>query len=193
MKEQIDTTDKNFTRALTVRNVPLDIDISITEEARLAGKSKSDFLKEFLVVSFGDLLGNFLRSSELVTLMDKEVARFAGREITHQWFESELTPVYNRIYCRLLKLNNDDDIKRMMMANMPYLELRAKQIRYGLVPFLPRGISLTQAMFCEAAGLDGKTIACVYNELWYVVDKGQFYREVNELRAAKKLAPVPEH
>ncbi|GJH75871.1 hypothetical protein ECZC06_54650 [Escherichia coli] len=32
-------------------------------------------------------------------------------------------------------------------------------------------------MFCEAAGRDRQTIAGFYDELWFVVDKEQFYRE----------------
>ncbi|MGS3948605.1 hypothetical protein [Escherichia coli] len=191
--DQQQTTDVNKNVTLTVRNIPSDVNARITMQARIAGKSKSDFLNAFLTLSFGDLLGHFIRTSELVTLMDKEIARFAGRELTAQWFESELTPAYHRIYCRLLNLENEEDIKKMMMSNIPYLEQRTHQIRYSHMPFLPRGISLTLAMFCEAAGRDRQTIAGFYDELWFVVDKEKFYREINELRMAKKLEPLPEH
>lgn len=141
MPDQQQTPDVKKNVTLTVRNVPSDVDAMITMQARIAGKSKSDFLNAFLTLSFGDLLGNFIRTSELVMLMDKEIARFAGRELTAQWFESELTPAYNRIYCRLLNLENEEDIKKMMMSNIPYLEQRTRQIRYSHIPFLPRGIS----------------------------------------------------
>ncbi|MCX0886862.1 hypothetical protein JDS32_22560 [Escherichia coli] len=82
---------------------------------------------------------------------------------------------------------------QMPFCNIPYLEQRTRQIRYSHIPFLPRGISLTLAMFCEAAGRDKQTIAGFYDELWFVVDKEQFYREINELRMAKKLESLPEH
>jgi hypothetical protein len=39
--------------------MPID-DMEI-EQARATGKSKSDFVKEFLSASFGDLIGNFMR------------------------------------------------------------------------------------------------------------------------------------
>ncbi|GJH75870.1 hypothetical protein [Escherichia coli] len=139
MPDQQQTTDVNKNVTLTVRNIPSDVNARITMQARSAGKSKSDFLNAFLTLSFGDLLGHFIRTSELVTLMDKEIARFAGRELTAQWFESELTPAYHRIYCRLLNLENEEDIKKMMMSNIPYLEQRTHQIRYSHMPFLPRG------------------------------------------------------
>ena len=119
MPDQQQTSDVKKNVTLTVRNVPSDVDAMITMQARIAGKSKSDFLNAFLTLSFGDLLGNFIRTSELVMLMDKEIARFAGRELTAQWFESELTPAYNRIYCRLLNLENEEDIKKMMMSGSP--------------------------------------------------------------------------
>jgi hypothetical protein len=46
---------------ITVRNVPADVDEAITRQAKAAGKSKSDFVQEFLTATFGDLIGNFIR------------------------------------------------------------------------------------------------------------------------------------
>ncbi|WP_249168448.1 hypothetical protein [Erwinia sp. E602] len=74
MDNHTEKEEKGFTRTLTVRNVPLDVDIVLTEQAHAAGKSKSDFVREFLSASFGDLIGNFMRSNGLVALMDKDVA-----------------------------------------------------------------------------------------------------------------------
>ncbi|MFH7099099.1 hypothetical protein ACHWI2_42200, partial [Klebsiella pneumoniae] len=71
-------------RVMTLRKIPSDVDAAITEQARLTGKSKNDLVLELLTATFGDLLGNFVRTSELVALMDKEVARLTEREITSQ-------------------------------------------------------------------------------------------------------------
>lgn len=60
---------------MTLRKIPADVYAAITEQARLTGKSKNDLVLELLTATFGDLLGNFERTSELVALMDKEVAR----------------------------------------------------------------------------------------------------------------------
>ena len=144
---------------------------------------------ELLTATFGDLLGNFVRTSELVALMDKEVARLTEREITSQSFESDLVPIYNREYCRILELNNEDDLKRIMMNNIPYLELRARQLRYGMIPFLPKGISMIMALFCEVAGRDGLTIAQFYTSLWFVIGQEEYYKEINEIRIVKSLLP----
>ena len=81
MTEQNEKTEKGFTRTLTVRNMPIDVDMEITEQARATGKSKSDFVKEFLSASFGDLIGNFMRGNGLVALMDKDVATMMNAEI----------------------------------------------------------------------------------------------------------------
>lgn len=57
---------------ITVRNVPTDVDEAITRQAEAADKSKSDFVQEFLTVTFGDLIGNFNRTSELVALINMQ-------------------------------------------------------------------------------------------------------------------------
>jgi hypothetical protein len=62
---------------ITVRNVPADVDEAITRQAKAAGKQRV-IVQEFLTATFGDLIGNFIRTSELVALMDLEMARMAG-------------------------------------------------------------------------------------------------------------------
>ena len=41
MTEQNEKTEKGFTRTLTVRNMPIDVDMEITEQARATGDRKS--------------------------------------------------------------------------------------------------------------------------------------------------------
>lgn len=192
MGQFLDKVMDEASKAITLRKIPADIDTAITEQASLTGKSKNDLVLELLTSTFGDLLGNFVRSSELVALMDKEVARMTDRELILPSFESNLTPIYNREYCRILALKNEDDLKRVLMNNIPYLELRSKQLRFGMVPFLPKGISLIMALFCEVAGRDGLTIAQFYTSLWFVVEREQYYRAINEIRAVKSLLPVTD-
>ena len=70
---------------LTVRHLPADVDAAITAQAKAAGRSKSDFIQEFLSASFGDIIGNFSRSSELVALMDRELSGVTGLPLTENW------------------------------------------------------------------------------------------------------------
>ena len=126
MSENIEKDEKGFTRTLTVRNIPLSIDIEISEQATAAGKSKGDFLREFLAASFGDLIGNFMRSNGLVALMDRDVAKMMNARLADYWFDAAQTLAENRAWCRLLGINKEEDLQRIMRDGVPLLEIRAR-------------------------------------------------------------------
>ena len=44
MTDRNENEEKGFARTLTVRNVPIEVEIEITEKAKEAGNSKSEFL-----------------------------------------------------------------------------------------------------------------------------------------------------
>ena len=87
---------------ITVRNVPADVDEAITVQAKAAGKPKSDFVQEFLTATFGDLIGNFIRTSELY-LPDGPGNGEDGRNSTsEQVCDLEMTQAGHREFCRIL-------------------------------------------------------------------------------------------
>ncbi|TCV91213.1 hypothetical protein [Biostraticola tofi] len=176
-------------KSITVRNVPSEVDDAITLQAKAAGKSKSDFVQEFLSATFGDLIGNFCRTSALVALMDNELAKVTGYPLTTQWYDSAMTLAGNREHCRILGIRNEDDLQQIMMANVPYLALRARQLDGG-IPMLPYGISLTCALFADAAGRDLKTLRRFYRGLYFFTEESRFWAEIGALREAKHLAPL---
>jgi hypothetical protein len=90
---------------------------------------ESDFVQEFLTATFGDLIGNFIRTSELVALMDQEMARMAGTVLSEHVYDLEMTQAGHREFCRILGIKNNDDLQRIMLAGMPYLQIRAGQLR----------------------------------------------------------------
>ena len=182
--------DVNKTATLTVRNIPLDVDAMITLQASRAGKSKSDFLKELLTQEFQDLLKNFCRTSPLVTLMDEELGKQFGVKIAEHWFENEMITANNLRYKSLLKLVTHDDLQQIMMRNMPFLQLRARQVLHSHFAYIPRGLSLTFSLFNEIAGRDAKTIGQAFSEIFYLVGADKFYRDINAIRAEMKLEPV---
>lgn len=182
--------DVNKTATLTVRNIPLDVDAMITVQASRAGKSKSDFLKEFLTQEFQDLIQNFSRTSPLVTLMDEELGKQFGVKIAEHWFENEMIIANNRRYKALLKLVTHDDLQQIMMRNMPFLQLRARQVLHSQFAYIPRGLSLTFSLFNEIAGRDAKTIGQAFREIFYLVGADKFYSDINVIRAEMKLEPV---
>lgn len=104
---------------LTVRHLPADVDAAIAAQAKAAGRSKSDFIQEVLSASFGDIIGNFSRSSELVALMDRELSGVTGLPLTENWYDAGRTLAENREYCQLLNIRSDTDLQRIMMAGVP--------------------------------------------------------------------------
>jgi len=182
--------DVNKTATLTVRNIPLDVDAMITVQASIAGKSKSDFLKELLTQEFQDLIKNFSRTSPLVSLMDEELGKQFGIKVAEHWFENDMITGNNLKYKALLKLTTHDDLQQLMMRNMPYLHLRASQVLHSQFAYVPRGLSLTFSLFNEIAGRDAKLIDRVFHEVFYPVGAEKFYADINAIRAEKKLEPV---
>lgn len=170
---------------ITVRNVPNDVNDTITQQAKAAGKSKSDFVQEFLTATFGDLIGNFIRSSELVSLMDLEMARMVGTELSENVYDQEMTQAGHREFCRILGIKNNDDLQRIMLAGMPFLEIRARQLtRSGT---LARGNSLYAALLVNAVSRDEDTVLQLHRSLFYSIPEGVFQEKANELRKAMRM------
>lgn len=182
---------------LTVHHLPPDVDAAIAAiaaQAKAAGKSKSNFIQEFLSASFGDIIGNFSRSSELVALMDRELSSVTGLPLTENWYDAGHTLAENREYCRLLNIRSEADLQRIMMAGVPWLSLRVQQLDIGEagIPLLPQGISLTCALFIEAATGDRRQLAIFRRHIFWYQDETQFWREVDTIRAAR-LLPALDH
>ncbi|EOW2372610.1 hypothetical protein ACNZA9_003529 [Cronobacter sakazakii] len=156
MTEQNENTEKGLTRTLTVRNMPVDVDIEITEQARASGKSKSDFVKDFLSASFGDLIGNFMRGNGLVAMMDKDVATMMNAALSDYWYDSAQTLAENRAWCRLLGIYKENDLQHIMRNRVSLLELRVAQLPD--ITHIPHGTSLAFALFIEAARRDLPTL-----------------------------------
>ncbi|UYU06698.1 hypothetical protein OHY99_25345 (plasmid) [Serratia marcescens] len=185
--------ESNKTATLTVRNIPNDVDDMITKQARSAGKSKSDFLKELLTAEFQDLLKNFSRTSSLVSLMDEELGKPFGVNVAKHWYENDMIAVTNLKYKAVLKLTTPDDLQQIMMKNMPYLQLRANQVLHSGFAYIPRGLSLTFSLFNEIAGRDESTIHKAFSEIFYLIGAEKFYSDINDIRSAMKLEPVETH
>lgn len=190
MTYQEQEPDVNKTATLTVRNIPLDVDAMITMQASIVGKSKSDFLKEFLTQEFQDLIKNFSRTSPLVSLMDEELGKQFSIKVAKHWFENDMITGTNLQYKALLKLATHDDLQQIMMRNMPYLQLRARQVLHSQFAYIPRGLSLTFSLFNEIASRDANLIARVFDEIFYLVGAEKFYSDINAIRVEMKLEPV---
>lgn len=179
---------KNLLEALstiTVRNVPSEVDEAITEQAKLAGRSKSDFIQGFLTATFGDLIGNYIRTSELVALMDKEMARMMRVELTQNTYDVGMTLAGHRDFCRILGILETCDVHNIMMAGVPLIGVRARQMQG--CPGLPHGVSLYAALFAEAARRDLETIQLLHRTLFHMMDENEFLKEIAQFREAMRL------
>lgn len=154
-------------RTLTVRNIPPCVDEAITEQARKAGRSKSDFLQESIMAMPGDLIGNFIRTSELVARMDREMAHMINAELRGSPFDAGFTLDGHRKFCRILDILSEADLQRIMMAGVPHLSVRAWQLQ-GL-PRLSQGASPYAALLAEAATHDEKTLLTLHGSQFHMM------------------------
>lgn len=184
------TSTTSSTATLTVRNIPLDVDMAIAEQAKKVNKSKSDFLKEFLTQEFQDLIKNFGRTNQLVTLMDNELSNRFKIKLAEDWYENHMISHYNREESRILGLKTYDDLQQLMMRNMPYLFIRAEQVLHEGYAYIPRGLSLTFSIFNEIASRDEETINSAYESIFHMSGAEQFYRDINLLRKEMKLSQI---
>ena len=176
----------------TVRNIPASLDRVITDLAMLAGKPKTTFLREYLVSSFRDGIDEFSLKSPLVATLDEDLARELGAGIDERRYQNHFITRWNREFQTLLGIRTEEELRRVLLNNAPYLQARAHQVVEGWAT-IPRGISLTFALFAELAGR-GKTII---DEAWKRIfysqlpeAKHRYYQYIDAIRALKKLRAV---
>ncbi|WP_407437632.1 hypothetical protein [Lelliottia sp.] len=176
----------------TLRNIPAELDRVISDLAISAGKPKATFLREFLESSFHDVIDQFSLRSPLVATLDDALASELGTKVTEQRYHSHFVTRWNREYQNLLGIETEEELRRVLMNNTPYLRVRANQVLKGWAA-IPRGISLTFTLFAEIAGRDKATIDRAWNNIFYsqLPDaRHKFYRDIDVIRALKKQHAV---
>lgn len=122
--------------------------------------------------------------------MDEELGKQFGVTVAEHWFENDMISVTNHKYKAILKLTTPDDLQQIMTKNMPYLQLRARQVLHGKFAFVPRGLSLTFSLFSEIAGRDEGTIHRAFSEIFYLIGTDKYYNDINGIRAPMKIDPL---
>lgn len=176
----------------TLRNIPAELDRVISDLAISAGKPKATFLKEFLESSFHDVIDLFSLRSPLVATLDDVLASELGAQVMTQRYGSHFVTRWNREYQNLLGISTEEELRRMLLNNTPYLRTRAVQVLKGWSA-IPRGISLTFALFAELAGRDRATIDQAWTSIFYSQlpeARHRFYRDIDTIRALKKQHAV---
>lgn len=188
-KQQELTNDGGESVTYTLRNIPADIDRVITDLAYSARKPKATFLREFLEDSFRDVIDSFSLKNPLIASLDEELARYLGAEVMDKRFQSHYITRWNQEYQKLLGISTEDELRRVVLNNAPYLQVRATQVVKGWSR-IPRGISLTFSLFAEIAGRDRETIDRAWKKIFYSQlpeTKHRFYQDIEAIRALKKL------
>lgn len=166
----------------------------ISDLAISAGKPKATFLKEFLESSFHDVIDLFSLRSPLVATLDDVLASELGAQVMTQRYGSHFVTRWNREYQNLLGISTEEELRRMLLNNTPYLRTRAVQVLKGWSA-IPRGISLTFALFAELAGRNRATIDQAWTSIFYSQlpeARHRFYRDIDTIRALKKQHAVAD-
>ncbi|MEI7152674.1 MULTISPECIES: hypothetical protein [Pectobacterium] len=117
--------------------------------------------------------------------MDQEMARMTGTELSEHVYDLDMTQAGHREFCRILGIKNNYDLQRIMLAGMPYLEIRAGQLRG--IGSLARGNSLYAALLVNAVSRDEETVLALHRSLFNMIPEGAFQEMVNDLRKAMRM------
>jgi hypothetical protein len=178
----------------TLRNIPADIDRVITDLANHVRKPKATFLREFLEDSFRDVIDSFALKNPLIASLDDELASYLGAEVMETRHQSHYITRWNQEYQKLLGISTEEELRRVVLNNTPFLHARADQVLKGWKK-IPRGISLTFSLFAEIAGRDKETIDRAWNRIFYSQlreKRHRFYQDIEAIRVLKKL-PALSH
>jgi hypothetical protein len=183
--------EKKETVAFTIRNVSLEIDKAINAISLMEGKSKNTLLLDLLEREFSNPISLYGRKSALVKAMDEDVCQANQLDLIDSWYENEHIIMMEFKYKDLLEIDTEEDLDVIFKRNIPLIDFRAKQLlsREPIIR-LPRGISLTFALFAEIARRDEETIRTVNEKIFY--SKPKFIKEINEFRKMLMLHQLDE-
>lgn len=183
--------EKKETVAFTVRNVALDIDKAINAISTMEGKSKNTLILELFEREYSNPISLYGRKSALVKAMDEDVCHSNQLDLIDSWYENEHIIMMEFKYKDLLGINSEEELDIIFKKNIPLIDLRTKQLlRREPIARLPRGISLTFALFVEIARRDEETIRKINKKIFY--SKPNFIKEINEFRDALTLPQLAE-
>ena len=181
------------TTVYTIRGIKKSLDDTISDLATYYGKPKATLVREFIEKYFSDHISNFEMNSPLVSTFDAEIADYIKAEILEDRYSNFHITRTNHVYLKLLGIDSEEQLRTLLLNNAPYLRLRADQVCAGFAN-IPRGLSLTFAIFAELASRDGATIREAHDTIFNLFNTEEtserFYRHINEIRQEMKRLPV---
>jgi len=181
------------TTVYTIRGIRKSLDETITDLATYYGKPKATLVREFIEKYFSDHISNFEMNSPLVSTFDAEIADYIKADILDDRYSNYHITRNNHVFLKLLGINSEEQLRTLLLNNAPYLRMRADQVCAGMVR-IPRGLSLTFAMYAELARRDGATIREAHDTIFNLFrldeESDRFYRHINQIRAEMKRPPI---
>lgn len=181
------------TTVYTIRGIRKSLDDTITDLADYYGKPKATLIREFIEKHFSDHIRNFELNNPLVSTFDAEIADYIKADILEDRYSNFHITRANHVFLKLLGIESEEQLRTLLLNNAPYLRMRADQVCGGMKT-IPRGLSLTFAMYAELARRDGATIREAHNTIFNLFNLDEvserFYRHINQIRAEMKRAPV---
>lgn len=176
----------------TLRSISPDTDIHVTAEAKTAGKPKGSYVREFIEEYLGDPVTSWIRSSALVASMDEDLAESCGATLSRDRYEICLSVQEAQAFRRLLNINSNAELKRVLFDNAAYLHYQASQ-ELARRESLPRGISMRLALFCELAGRDKHSVDEAWLCMFFTSRPDAYEKYLDSIDAIREMKKLPPH
>lgn len=190
--EITEQADDDVSFSLTLRGLSLRFEENTTAQAKRAGKPKGTYVREYLEQGLSDPIINYTLINPLSISLDEELAQYVGGQLDEKSFQNYLSYTINSLYRRILDINSNDDLRRILISNTPYLFKRADQVLTDSDHIL-RGVAMAFAMFSEMAGRDKETIEKGWKDLFRSNRAGayeQYMLHIDEIRKLKNLESI---
>lgn len=186
MAEEKNTVD------YTIRNIPKDVDATLSHLSVLTGTPKSVLIRDKVIEMFTDQIKTFGMLSPLVDALDEVIAQHLGIEVIKESLDDHYGTKWNIEMCKLLGIQGHDELQRILVKNTPYLTIRADQVLRGMRA-VPRASSLWFALYAEIAFSDEDTVKKAWDSIFYKPLASYYYRyyqHINELRRHRLMPPL---
>lgn len=176
----------------TLRSISPVTDIHVTAEAKTAGKPKGSYVREFIEEHLGDPVTSWTRSNTLVASMDEDLAESCGATLSRDCYEICLSVQEAQAYRRLLNINSNADLKRVLFDNAAYLHYQASQ-ELARRETVPRGISMKLSLFCELAGRDKRTVDEAWLCMFFTPRPDAYEKYLDSIDAIREMKKLSLH
>lgn len=187
MAEEKNTVD------YTIRNIPKDVDVTLSHLSILTGTPKSVIIRDKIIEMFTDQIKTFGMLSPLVDALDQVIAQhLGGIEVIKESLDDHYGTKWNIEMCKLLDIQGHDDLQHILVKNTPYLTIRADQVLKNMLA-VPKASSLWFALFAEIAFSDEETVKKAWDNIFRKPSPARyysFYSHINELRRQRQMPPL---